>query len=84
MVMAPNATIPGIVPFMNFFPNILWGGFFLLAFIFVIMTLILLYHWSAYGDRSLRVGFTGLAYLAGGVTLLFLLFLSVNAYIASL
>lgn len=82
--MIPGAQIPGMVSIVNILPNIFWGGFFLLALVFVFMTLILLYHWSAYGDRSLRIGVMGFAYLVGGIALLFLLFLSVNAYLASL
>lgn len=83
-MMYPNTIIPATISLTAFLPNILWGVFFLLLFAFVAMTLILLYHWSAYGDRSIKMGMMGIIYLAGGVALLLLLFLSVNAYLASL
>lgn len=82
--MYQDTIIPATISFAVFLPNILWGVFFLLLFVFVAMTLIFLYHWSAYGDRSLKMGMIGIIYLAGGVVLLLLLFLSVNAYLASL
>ena len=65
-------------------PVVFWGLFFLVLIVFVIMSLILFYHWRNFEFDPVVVRSMTLLYFFGGAAILFLTFGAVTAYLASL
>ena len=64
-------------------PKILWWGLLGIATLFAVITIILFYHWIAYGYRPVKTGFMGTIYLAGSLVLLGIMFIAATAYTTS-
>ena len=65
-------------------PQILWGGFAIVAIIAIVMSTILLYHWAAYGYKPVKTSAVGTLYFMGAIFLLGIMFLAGAAFTASL
>jgi hypothetical protein len=61
-------------------PHNVWIGFGVVIFVFAIISLILLYHWSAYSYSRTTTGFMTMLYFIGALILIGGIFLSLIAY----
>ena len=56
---------------LNINRDFLWRSFTLATFVYIVFTLILLYHWQRYGMRSLMIFWAQILYFVSTVLLLF-------------
>lgn len=79
----PLDNIASSLPF-SLTPQVLWVVFALFTSVVIIMTLILLYHWSKYGYNGFYIGIATTVYAVGIFILFSSTFISFAAYIQSL
>lgn len=69
---------------LPFTPQILWAIFALFTFVVIVMSLILLYHWSKYGYNGFYISIATTVYAVGVFILFSSTFISFAAYMQTL
>lgn len=65
---------------LNINTNLLWGVYSLVVFVYIIFTLVLLYHWERYGMRSFFITLAEIAYFVATLGLLSLATLAISSF----
>jgi len=64
--------------------HVLWWSFGIIAILTTIISIVLLYHWSAYGYKAVKTGFMASLYLLGTLFLISGIFFGISSYILSI
>jgi len=64
----------------NFVANSLWAVYGIALIFWIVITIILLYHWGRYGYKPVKTTFMGIAYLSGSLFLLLLALSGIVTY----
>lgn len=65
-------------------PAVLWGGFGVVLFIYLVMSATFLYHWGTYSYHPVKVKVVGGIYFIGSFVLIAVMLISIFGYLASL
>jgi hypothetical protein len=84
--MLPNGLfkITEIGTIASIAPKFLWYGFGILLVLVTIISLVLLYHWVAYGYKHVKTSAIGALYFSGVLVLMGVIFFAIISYTATL